>query len=79
MFIRLCSSAWHGTVVSRLQKFEAVGSFALARQQIRALLPPPRNQILALRIVGRRSLRRDVFRWIVVVDSYEAKHFRIFH
>jgi hypothetical protein len=43
MFTRLCSSAWRGTVVSRLQSFEAVGSFAFARQQIRVLLLPSRN------------------------------------
>jgi len=30
-------------VVSRLQSFEAVGSFAFARQQIRALLLSSRN------------------------------------
>jgi hypothetical protein len=54
MLILKWARHWREKVLSRLQSFEAVGSFAFAPRQIRALLLSPHNWILVLRIVGRR-------------------------
>jgi len=43
MLILKWARHWREKVLSHLQSFEAVGSFALVRQQIRVLLLPSRN------------------------------------